>query len=92
MFHEIVLSLLPCAGPPSVGAGVGRAEASALSAVVTWMIRDGTGMLGRILFAWMRSGALDSYMKPYRLLADFMCDFALFTVPQQPHDEHAMEC
>ena len=34
------------------GMGVGDEKASILSATFVWLIKDGVGMLGRILFAW----------------------------------------
>jgi len=34
------------------GMGVGDEKASVLSATFVWLIKDGVGMLGRILFAW----------------------------------------
>jgi uncharacterized protein with ATP-grasp and redox domains len=36
------------------GVGVGNVEASALSATITWIMKDGTGMVGRIMFAWWK--------------------------------------
>jgi len=33
--------------------GVGDEKASILSATFVWLIKDGVGMLGRILFAWL---------------------------------------
>lgn len=36
------------------GVGVGNAEASPLAAAITWITKDGTGMVGRILFAWWK--------------------------------------
>lgn len=32
--------------------GVGDEKASVLSATFVWLVKDGVGMLGRILFAW----------------------------------------
>ena len=34
------------------GLGVGDDKASVVSATFVWLIKDGVGMLGRILFAW----------------------------------------
>lgn len=34
------------------GVGVGEASATALAAAITWILKDGTGMIGRIVFAW----------------------------------------
>lgn len=36
------------------GVGVGNAEATPLAATITWIAKDGTGMLGRILFTWWK--------------------------------------
>jgi hypothetical protein len=33
------------------GVGVGDAAATPLAATITWIMRDGTGMIGRIVFA-----------------------------------------
>lgn len=42
------------------GVGVGNAEATPLAAAITWITKDGTGMLGRILFAWWKGYVLYS--------------------------------
>lgn len=34
------------------GVGVGEAAATPLAAAITWILKDGTGMVGRIVFAW----------------------------------------
>uniref|UniRef100_A0A8C9R720 RUS family member 1 n=1 Tax=Scleropages formosus TaxID=113540 RepID=A0A8C9R720_SCLFO len=49
------------------GVGVGNQEATVAAATVTWLLRDGTGMLGRILFAWIKG-----------LVADVLNDVAMF--------------
>lgn len=36
------------------GVGVGDSQATPLAAAITWVCKDGTGMLGRILFAWWK--------------------------------------
>lgn len=33
------------------GVGVGNADAAPLAAAITWIMKDGTGMIGRIVFA-----------------------------------------
>uniref|UniRef100_F1L6T6 Protein root UVB sensitive/RUS domain-containing protein n=1 Tax=Ascaris suum TaxID=6253 RepID=F1L6T6_ASCSU len=58
------------------GAGVGDENASALAATLTWLIRDGLGMLSRIGFAWLKSAQLDADCKRWRLVADFLNDLA----------------
>uniref|UniRef100_A0A8C6WMH8 Zgc:162613 n=1 Tax=Neogobius melanostomus TaxID=47308 RepID=A0A8C6WMH8_9GOBI len=60
------------------GVGVGDKEATVAAATVTWILRDGTGMLGRILFAWRKGTKLDSEAKKWRLFADVLNDFAMF--------------
>lgn len=34
------------------GMGVGDEKATVLSATFVWLVKDGIGMLGRIVFAW----------------------------------------
>ncbi|CAL1587668.1 unnamed protein product [Knipowitschia caucasica] len=60
------------------GVGVGDQKATVAAATTTWLLRDGTGMLGRILFAWKKGTKLDSEAKKWRLFADFLNDVALF--------------
>lgn len=40
-------------------------------------MRDVTGMIGRILFAWARGSDLDNNAKRWRLIADVLNDLAL---------------
>ena len=58
-------------------AGVGSAEASAMSASITWALRDGIGMLGGLIFSYIASPYFDAYVKEFRLFADLANDFAL---------------
>lgn len=37
-----------------IGVGVGRSESKPLSATITWVLKDGTGMCGKIVFAWLK--------------------------------------
>ncbi|EDV29139.1 uncharacterized protein TRIADDRAFT_19061, partial [Trichoplax adhaerens] len=76
------------------GVGVGDEKATVAAAAMTWMLKDGTGMIGRILFAWLRGTSLDCDAKKmlifisYRLFADFLNDGALFIemiAPNFPH-------
>ncbi|KAM4597724.1 RUS family member 1 [Polymixia lowei] len=60
------------------GVGVGNQEATVAAATITWLLRDGTGMLGRILFAWLKGTKLDSEAKKWRLFADVLNDIAMF--------------
>lgn len=60
------------------GVGVGNQEATVAAATVTWLLRDGTSMVGRILFAWLKGNKLDSEAKKWRLFADVLNDGAMF--------------
>ncbi|XP_055501315.1 LOW QUALITY PROTEIN: RUS1 family protein C16orf58 homolog [Leucoraja erinacea] len=60
------------------GVGVGDGSASVAAASLTWMLKDGTGMIGRILFAWMKGTHLDRDAKQWRLFADLLNDIAIF--------------
>lgn len=57
------------------GMGVGDDAATASAALVTWLLKDGAGMLGRIVFAWAKGKDLDNNSKQWRLVAD-ACDDA----------------
>ncbi|KAM9457865.1 RUS family member 1 [Clarias gariepinus] len=67
------------------GVGVGNQEATVAAATVTWLLRDGTGMLGRILFAWFKGSKLDSEAKKWRLFADILNDVAMLMEITAPH-------
>nr|CDJ94614.1 Protein of unknown function DUF647 domain containing protein [Haemonchus contortus] len=60
------------------GAGVGDQTASALAASLTWLAKDGLGMVGRIAFGFFKGSELDSDCKKWRLVADIMNDMAFF--------------
>ncbi|XP_011602569.2 RUS family member 1 [Takifugu rubripes] len=60
------------------GVGVGNQEATVAAATMTWLLKDGTGMCGRILFAWRKGTKLDSEAKKWRLFADILNDVAMF--------------
>ncbi|XP_049645127.1 RUS family member 1 [Suncus etruscus] len=60
------------------GIGVGNAKASVSAATATWLIKDASGMLGRIIFAWWKGSKLDCNAKQWRLFADILNDAAMF--------------
>ncbi|VDK86544.1 unnamed protein product [Litomosoides sigmodontis] len=60
------------------GVGVGNKAASTMAAAVAWLLKDGIGMLARILFAWVYSPYLDAHCKQWRLIADCFNDLAFF--------------
>ena len=41
------------------GLGVGDSAATPLAATITWILKDGAGMVGRIVFAAYTSTSLD---------------------------------
>ncbi|KAL0271955.1 UNVERIFIED_CONTAM: hypothetical protein PYX00_005102 [Menopon gallinae] len=59
------------------GVGVGSNTASPVSAAITWIVKDGTGMVGSIVFAWLKGSQLDSDCKKWRLFADILNDAAM---------------
>ncbi|XP_045784686.1 RUS family member 1 isoform X2 [Maniola jurtina] len=59
------------------GVGVGDTTATPLAATITWVLKDGCGHLGRILFAYSHGSYLDSYCKKWRLYADVLNDLAM---------------
>lgn len=70
------------------GYGVGDDSATILAATLTWLLKDGTGMLGRILFAWRRGTSLDCDAKRWRLFADIVNDVAIFLEIVGPYFPH----
>ncbi|KAJ3287537.1 hypothetical protein HDU76_007812 [Blyttiomyces sp. JEL0837] len=59
-------------------AGVGDATATATAATLIRVMQDGTGMIGRILFAWQVSFVLDADCKQWRFYADILNDASIF--------------
>jgi hypothetical protein len=66
-----------CVQAIMAGVGVGSAEATAVSAAIQWVLRDGAGMLGGMLFAWYNSQSFGSNVKFWRLFADVINDVGL---------------
>jgi hypothetical protein len=58
-------------------AGVGNANATAMSAAMNWALRDGTGMVGGLVFSYCASHYFDTHVKEFRLFADIINDVAL---------------
>ena len=50
---------------------------SAVSASLSWAMRDGIGMIGGLLFSYTASPYFDGFVKEFRLLADLTNDIAL---------------
>ncbi|CAM9120097.1 unnamed protein product [Bubo scandiacus] len=57
--------------------GVGDGAATVTGATLTWVLRDGVGMVTRIAFAWLQGSRLDCEAKQWRLAADLLNDAAL---------------
>lgn len=66
-----------CSASVLEAAGVGSAQATALSAAVTWALKDGVSMVGGLLFSYAASPWFDSYVKEFRLFADLVNDAGL---------------
>ncbi|KYM95259.1 UPF0420 protein C16orf58 [Cyphomyrmex costatus] len=58
------------------GIGVGESNATPLAAAITWILKNGTGMIGSIMFAWWNGTELDGQCKKWRLFADILDDIA----------------
>ncbi|KAM4637236.1 RUS family member 1 [Amazona ochrocephala] len=57
--------------------GVGDGAATVTGATLTWVLRDGVGMVTRITFACLQGSRLDCEAKQWRLAADVLNDVAL---------------
>jgi hypothetical protein len=59
------------------GLGVGRADATATSAILNFLVRDGCGMLATLLFTATAASKFAGDVKRWRLLADIMVDIGI---------------
>jgi len=59
------------------GVGVGREGATALSALMNFIVRDGCGMGATLLFTSVASSRFSSDIKRWRLFADVMVDIGI---------------
>ncbi|XP_033928387.1 RUS family member 1 isoform X4 [Melopsittacus undulatus] len=57
--------------------GVGDGAATVTGATLTWLLRDGVGMVTRITFTYLQGSRLDCEAKQWRLAADVINDAAL---------------
>ncbi|XP_074414306.1 RUS family member 1 isoform X8 [Zonotrichia albicollis] len=57
--------------------GVGDGSASVTGAALTWLLRDGVGIVTRIGFVWLQGSHLDCEAKQWRFVADLLNDVAL---------------
>lgn len=64
------------------GAGVGEGSASPMAAAITWVLRDGVGMFGSLVFSYAVGAQFDVSVKEWRLFADLSaraCAYSLST-------------
>ena len=59
------------------GVGVGKEGATALSASLNFIMRDGCGMVSTLLFTALASSRFRSDVKKWRILADVMNDIGI---------------
>lgn len=59
------------------GVGVGKPEATALSAFLQFLMRDGCGMVGSLLFTSFKASQLRYDVKRWRLFADLILDVGM---------------
>ena len=59
------------------GVGVGREGATALSALMNYLARDGCGMIATLLFTSAASSRFRSDVKRWRLIADLAVDLGI---------------
>ncbi|CAN0460687.1 unnamed protein product, partial [Discosporangium mesarthrocarpum] len=52
-------------------------EASAIAVTVVWVLKDGFGMVGSLLFSYLVGNHMDSNIKEWRLFADVINDVGL---------------
>jgi hypothetical protein len=59
------------------GMGVGDAEATATAGAVGWIVRDGTGMAGSLLFSWWAAPDFDRNIRQWKIFADLVNNIGL---------------
>ena len=59
------------------GVGVGRQGATALSALLNYLVRDGCGMAANLIFTSLASSSFGTDGKRWRIFADIMVDIGL---------------
>jgi hypothetical protein len=59
------------------GMGVGNAEATATAGAVGWIVRDGTGMAGSLLFSWWAAPDFDRNIRQWKMFADLVNNVGL---------------
>uniref|UniRef100_A0A0P4W9P0 Protein root UVB sensitive/RUS domain-containing protein n=1 Tax=Scylla olivacea TaxID=85551 RepID=A0A0P4W9P0_SCYOL len=57
-----------------IGLGVGEGTATPLAATLSWLLKDGSGMVASIAFAYWKGTQLDCNSKQWRLFADVTND------------------
>jgi len=77
-----------CSAQVLQAAGVGNSEATALSAALTWALKDGLAMVGGLLFSYTAAPLFDSYVKEFRLFADLINDVGLSLDMVAPYFSH----
>ncbi|TRZ06544.1 hypothetical protein HGM15179_020563, partial [Zosterops borbonicus] len=65
--------------------GVGDGAATVSGAALTWLLRDGVGIVTRIVFVWLQGSHLDCEAKQWRFAADLLNDVALVMEILAPH-------
>ena len=56
--------------------GVGESTSNSLAASIVWLLKDGAGMIGRIIFAWGFAASLDADCKRWHFFGDILNDAA----------------
>lgn len=72
------------------GMGVGQSTSNYLSASIVWLLKDGAGMIGRILFAWGFAASLDADCKRWHFIGDILNDVACILDLITPHFRSAL--
>ena len=58
------------------GMGLGGNSSNFLAASIVWLLKDGAGMIGRIIFAWGYAASLDADCKRWHFFGDILHDLA----------------
>ncbi|UJR30983.1 hypothetical protein I4U23_018494 [Adineta vaga] len=72
------------------GMGVGQNASNYLAASIVWLLKDGAGMIGRIIFAWGFAASFDANCKRWHFLGDILNDVACILDLITPYFQSAL--
>jgi hypothetical protein len=70
--------------------GIGQSASKFLSPMIVWLLKEGAGMIGRIVFTWKFASNLDANCKQWHFIGDILNDVASTLDLLTPHFPSAL--